>query len=196
MECNATSIYNYNWHAPRQLLWPLVTIHDKPFVPIQNDSWVGITHCGGSAFEKSDSWFYVFQRSETYLNVGKTIAFHSHDDASLHFLGKRCANRRNTDHLRRPQCNEEIHLFTATALKKGYTSIQFIKHCDARCLGCAHEIVIVGVSGSSHCPLLNYRDSLNRPCVCHKLHTSRRSFSCGSCHSKVLHKSNSSFHVI
>lgn len=184
LTCNASYIHDYNQHTPSQLLWPIVTIHTRPFVPAKNGSWVEITHCGGSKWENSDAWFYIFPGSGTYINIGRTIAFRSHDHASLYFLGKKCADRRNTDHLRQPQCNAEIPRFNAAARQKGYTSIQFLKHCDARCRGCAHELVILGVSGSSHCPLLEYRNAFHRPCACQKSsYTSRRSFPCGSCKS-------------
>ena len=183
--CNKTHISNFNFHAPTQILWPLTTIHDKPFAPIRNHSWVDITHCGGSKYEKSGAWFYAIPGSGTRINIGRTIAFRSHNDASLHFIGKPCS-KYSVDHLKQAQCNDEIPRFNSIAHARGYTSIQFLRHCDARCHGCGHEIVMLGIDGSSHCPLLAYRDAFNISCTCtDNLLRSRRGYKCGTCPSAL-----------
>lgn len=40
---------------------------------IPSDTWVEVTHCGGSGFESHASWYYVVTGSAVYVNVGKTV---------------------------------------------------------------------------------------------------------------------------
>jgi len=61
-----------------------------PFKPAADGSWVEITHCGGGWNEKHAHWMYVARGSGLYVNVGRTIAFGSHEESVRHFLGTAC----------------------------------------------------------------------------------------------------------
>jgi hypothetical protein len=50
----------------------------SPYNAFGNNTWVEVTHCGGSAFETFGVWHYAFRGSGLYVNIGKTIAFETH----------------------------------------------------------------------------------------------------------------------
>jgi len=81
-----------NWHAPfsNAAYVNIRSALDGPAAPAANGSWVEVTHCGGSKFEESSAWFYALRGSGISLNLGKTLAFENHQDASIYFLGRPC----------------------------------------------------------------------------------------------------------
>ena len=163
-----------NVHTPLELAWRL-RVHRKVVASgnggntaLSNHSWVEVTHCGGSHFEQNASYFYHARGSGMWIHVGYTIAFGYHDEAVLHFLGKNCSRgvRENNGRL---QCDRELNRMAVVARQKGYESVQFLRHCDAKCDECLHEIaVLYGGSGRSACPNIEMRrgSRAQLPCTC------------------------------
>ena len=163
---------SFNIHAPMQsgvdALGVMYNTQQRgPFRALESNSYAEVTHCGGSAFEPNASWHYVMPGSSLFVNLSRTIAFETHEDAAQFFLGKRCAARFNVDHRWNPQCDDEIPSIMSTARRLGYSSIQFTHHCDAYCGACGHELVMLGHSGRDACPLgLQYYSAPDTPCDC------------------------------
>jgi len=164
--------------APHQ---PLVAwmYRSPPFQAIPSDTWVEVTHCGGSGFESHASWYYVVTGSAVYVNVGKTIAFNGHEEAVRHFLDRACINAEQD------QCNEELlEDLPRAALAAGYKSMQFVLHRDFDCWdddydvnGVGHELMIfqtsspgiLGSGGDMTCPPgIEFRTGVDAslPCDC------------------------------
>merc|ERR1712054_717353 len=153
-----------------------------------------VTHCGGSTFETHASWFYVARGSSVFVNVGRTISFNDHVDAVRYFLGDGycrpgvgidgcCGEAEN-------QCNQEIEeMLPEAARAAGFTSIQFVHHCDLYCEdplqvlgpdgthpGCSHELMLVqttpngealGTGGDRVCPTgIEFRTGVNASVHC------------------------------
>ena len=156
----------FNVHAPRAAVWyrrSSKLIHS-------NNTWVEVTHCGGSSFEQEGVWHYAMRGSGLFVNIGRTAVFRTHADAAQHFLGVSSCARSNRDENKRwPQCNQEIPFFTRNARLLGYNSLQFTRHCDDRCGTCATEILLTEGNGTSACPRgVLYRGGFaaSRPCSC------------------------------
>ena len=96
--------------------------------------------------------FHLSSEVAEEVNAGRTRAFRTHEDASVHFLGRPCAPSNRDDNARWPQCNGEIPLFTRAARDAGLDSLQFTSHCDDRCTVCATELVLTRGNGSYGCP--------------------------------------------
>jgi hypothetical protein len=147
-----------------------------PYNAYANGTWAEVTHCGGSKFETFGVWHYGFRGSGLYVNVGQTIAFENHQDASIHFLGRPCKQSEDKwDEARGVfQCDEDIPLFLRAAHEAGWESIQFTHHCDAFCSdnsvqNCGLEIVLTYSAGLDACPVgVTYRTGLHasKPCHC------------------------------
>jgi hypothetical protein len=168
----------FNWHA---VVKDVIYNIDSNHRPVSSGDYAEVTHCGGSRFESHGAWHYVLRGAGMYVNVGKTIAFQTHEDASLYFLNTPCTNRRNTDHHGNPECDEELDTIMIEARRNNYTSLQFLHHCDAFCFQCPHELVMLGFNGSTPCPLqLQYYDFGKRKCKCVPWNRSLRG-SCAGC---------------
>lgn len=157
-------------HAPRQVAWFRRSL---PLQPMPNSSWVEITHCSGSRFERNAYWTYAARGSGLYVNVGRTIAFLKHEDAAYFFLGRACNGPQwcggqpiNSCLM---QCNDELPAVMGAAKSKGFDSVQFVGHCDMRCAACGHEIVLLGMAGGDACSsTIEYRQGIDaeQPCDC------------------------------
>jgi hypothetical protein len=91
--CSATAdtpSMHFNFHAIRDsaVYFRREFIQTFPIDAYANGTWAEVTHCGGSKFETLGVWHYGFRGSGLFLNVGKTIAFENHQDASIYFLGE------------------------------------------------------------------------------------------------------------
>jgi hypothetical protein len=155
-------------HAPRQVAWFRRLPRAMP-----NESWVEVTHCAGSVYERKGYWTYAARGSGLYVNIGRTIAFASHEDAVVFFWGRKCRGPRwcggepvNSCLM---QCGSELPLIMDEAKQRGFKSVQFIEHCDMRCGACGHEIVLVAIDGRAACSAaIEYRQGANAslPCDC------------------------------
>ena len=76
-------------HAPRQVAWFRRLPRAMP-----NESWVEVTHCAGSVYERKGYWTYAARGSGLYVNIGRTIAFASHEDAVVFFWGRKYVEAR------------------------------------------------------------------------------------------------------
>ena len=159
------------------------TLPVKRATPLPSDALAEVTHCGGSMFEHNETWHYVMRGSGLFVRIGKTKAFETHDEASKFFLNRKCKDRWNADHRWSPQCNQELHSIMAVAASRGFDSLQFTGHCDARCGSCGHELVMLRFDGSSACPRgLQYYSASGAPCKCIQWGASARG-GCAMCDS-------------
>ena len=180
----------FNWHAPYNEVhyFRRRTAVDRPPAAHGNGTWVEVSHCGGSRFEKVGAFFYVFRGSGLYVNVGRTVAFETHQDAALYFLGRPCDGNRTkpTDaRLGIFQCDGELPAVVSAARRRGWDSLQFTHHCDAFCEGgsmkaalsgadprsqlCGFELVLTNTTGAGPCPPgVQFRRGLGgaEPCAC------------------------------
>ena len=165
---------------------------DGPHPALPDQAWAEVTHCGGSEHEVHGAFFYVMRGSGIFVNVGRTIAFLTHRDAAVHFLGSKLSNEARgfprtgceggklVDRQRGIyQCDVELPRLAAVARAAGFDSIQYTQHCDAFCANgpstgggrqqCGHELVLLGASGTAPCPPgIEFRAGLgaSRPCRC------------------------------
>lgn len=142
----------FNWHAPYNAVhyFRRRTAVDAPPAALANGTWAEVSHCGGSKFEAVGAFFYVFRGSGLYVNVGATLAFETHLDASLYFLGRPCGRAKPSDEkLGIFQCDRELPLVVAAARDAGYDSLQFTHHCDAFCEGGSMRAALTGPGARS-----------------------------------------------
>jgi len=154
-------------HAPREAVW---LARPAPFTPVADGSWVEVTHCGGGWNEKHGHWMYVARGSGLYVNVGRTIAFGSHEESVRRFLGTACRGPLWCHYGNcLQQCDDELGRMSLAAREAGFDSVQFVSHCDMRCNLCGHELVFVGIEGTQVCSSsITYRQGLHaaRSCQC------------------------------
>ena len=176
-----------NWHAPLNLGYlRRFTAVDPPRAPAKNGSWVEVTHCGHSTFEAGGAFFYGLRGSGLWIHVGRSLAFETHEDAALHFLGRPCApGNAKDENLGVVQCDGELASVLRVAKRRGWDSLQFTRHCDAFCHGgkmgpaldgtdarsqlCGFELVLVNAAGTEACPAgVEFRRGLGgtEACAC------------------------------
>ena len=163
---------NLNVHCNVELAWRLRMYRDSDdasegHLPLRKGSWVEATHCGGSGKELLAAYFYAVKGSGLWVNVGRTIAFGVHEQAVRHFLRRNCSDRTHPNE-GMVQCDGELDKMASAAAKRGFDSVQFVRHCDAKCEQCLHELVMLHVDGRPGCPQLSYRrgDRAQLPCTC------------------------------
>ena len=155
----------FNVHTPLELAWRLHLHRKEVFrgrghVAVANHSWAEVTHCGGSQFEHSAAYFYRAAGSGLWIRLGRTIAFGSHEEAVRHFLGTSCSRgpMEARDFNGRLQCDKELDAMASVARRRGYETVQFLQHCDAKCEQCPHEIAaLYGGGGRTACPNVEMR---------------------------------------
>ena len=156
-----------NVHCPMEFAWRLrlhVGQRDRGVrhSPILNNSWGEVTHCGGSNFEANAAYFYAARGSGLWINTGRTIAFGAHDDAVRHFLKRNCTIRGNGAH----ECDAFLNRMVVVAARQGYSTVQFVGHCDAKCNNCLHEVAVLQKEGGPACPPIAYRRGLRAQAEC------------------------------
>ena len=81
-----------------------------------------VTHCGGSKFETNGAFFYAFRGTGLYIDIGRSLAFETHDDASRYLLGRPCAPGKPPDmKLGIFQCDAELPRIISAAKAQGGT---------------------------------------------------------------------------
>ena len=114
-----------------------------------NHSRVEVTHCS-AAFkpdlhnrEAHGAWFYITPGSGIFLDLGRTRAFNTHQEAAYAFLDDRvqCA----------PQCSHFFYDIVEKARELGLDSIQFLHHADQRCGNMAIEVLYLNGNGIHPC---------------------------------------------
>ena len=186
---NCTEFVHRPWRSERAPHSPHAAwfYRPPPFSARPSDSWVEVTHCGGSTFEANASWYYVATGSGVWVNAGRTIAFAHNAEAVRHFLGAGyCAEGCCGDAA--DECDAELpETLPRAAAAAGYASIQLLHHCDLGCIdeaqatghGCAHELMLVhggatdasptGRGGGDTCPNgveLRAGANASRACAC------------------------------
>jgi hypothetical protein len=160
--CPANSSTPFTFLAPHAIVDAVWFSRQVPFDAYGSNTWVEVTHCGGSKFETIGAWFYIVRGSGLYVSTGKTIVFARHPDAAKYFLKRGCPNDIH-------ECSDEIPDFTRAAHAAGYDSIQFSSHCDGRCETCGHELLLTYTVGTEACPPnVTFRAGINasQPCRC------------------------------
>ena len=145
---SARFISNLNIHCPLEMAWrPRVHRRRESgapgggFAKLPGSSWVEVTHCGGSDWERSAPFFYAARGSGLWIYLGKTAAFAAHEHAVQHFLQRKCSDPKPDQGLL--QCDNELEAMAEAARQRGFDTIQFTRHCDAKCELCLHEIVVL-----------------------------------------------------
>ena len=193
----------FNWHAPfsRFRYFRRRTARDPPPPAFRNYSKVEISHCGGSKFETNGAFFYAFRGTGLYIDIGRSLAFETHDDASRYLLGRPCAPGKPPDmKLGIFQCDAELPRIIGAAKSQGWDSLQFTRHCDAFCTGknmsdalsgkdprsqlCGFEVVLTRVAGTDACPagLELFRGwGGHEPCACDASRLRSQRGRCAAC---------------
>ena len=173
--CDARFLIGHvNVHWPRTFAWRLRAYkYQRPgsasFVghaALPSGSWAEVTHCGGGTFEESGAWFYAARGSGMWIHLRRTRSFQVHEDAVRHFLRRNCSDRAQNEGMW--QCDNELGEMARTAARQGYETLQFLRHCDAKCEQCLHEIVVLRARGIGVCPHITYRRGASGqlPCTC------------------------------
>lgn len=168
-----TFVGNLNVHCPLEFAWRWKRMerHNKQvtagggFTALPNQSWAEVTHCGGSNFESRGAFFYAARGSGLWMPLGRTASFGTHEDAVRRLLGHGC--RDSTRRL--AQCSADLAAMLAAASLLDLDTLQFTRHCDARCGHCLHEIVSLRGDGRAPCPQgVDFRRGARaeRPCTC------------------------------
>ena len=121
-----------------------------------------MTHCGGSDFEASAAFYYAARGSGLWINVGRTVAFGTHDDAVRYFLKRNCTLRGVGAH----ECDPFLKRVMVVAAHQGFDSVQFLGHCDAKCNTCLHEVAVLREHGRLACPPVTYRSGSRAQLQC------------------------------
>lgn len=92
--------------------------------------WAEIQHLH-SKVDMGGAWYFLEFGSAVWFNVGNTIVFKDHPDASEYFLSAKC----NEMHKSSPhtECERDFTQWYKEASKQKYTSIQFTDHYDCGC---------------------------------------------------------------
>jgi len=92
--------------------------------------WVEIQHTY-SRIDMGEAWYFLEFGSAVWFNVGNTIAFEDHPDATQYFLGRECREK----HLwfYHTECEPDFREWYPEARKQGYTTLQFTSHYDCGC---------------------------------------------------------------
>ena len=180
-----------NVHCPLDFAWRLQVHDNHRRMParkaLPDGSWAEVTHCGGSDWELSAAYFYAARGSGLWINVGRTMTFGFRDHAVTFFLGRNCTGRRRRNH--GLECDEDLDEMAREAARRGYDSVQFLRHCDAKCEQCLHELVVLRRAGFPACPSITYRrgSAAGLGCKCversHSVGTPDRPFrgGCAAC---------------
>ena len=190
---------NLNVHCPVELAWRLGSykypVSARGFSAVSSHAWVEATHCGGSEREAHSAFFYAARGSGLWINLRRTISFGGHEEAVKFFLGRpSCADKARNEGMW--QCDGELDEMARAAAGKGYGSIQFVRHCDAKCEQCLHEVMVLNTRGDRACPPgVEYRRGprASQRCTCvphsHSVGTRHKPFrgQCASCAASPLH---------
>ena len=121
-----------------------------------------MTHCGGSDFEANAAFYYAARGSGLWINMGRTAAFGTHDDAVRHFLKRNCTLRGVGAH----ECDSFLQRVMVVAAHQGFDTVQFLGHCDAKCNTCLHEVAVLREHGRLACPPVAYRSGSRAQLQC------------------------------
>jgi hypothetical protein len=156
-----------NVHCPSEFAWRLRLLTGQRdqgarHTPLHNHSWAEVTHCGGSDFEANAAFYYAARGSGLWINMGRTAAFGTHDDAVRHFLKRNCTLRGVGAH----ECDSFLQRVMAVAAHQGFDTVQFLGHCDAKCNTCLHEVALLREHGRLACPPVAYRSGSRAQLQC------------------------------
>lgn len=95
--------------------------------------WAEIQHLH-SRGDRGEAWYFLEFGSAVWFNVGNTIVFDDHPDASKYFggyLGFECGEAHESSP--HTECEWDFPQWYEEARKQQYTSLQFISHYDCGC---------------------------------------------------------------
>jgi len=99
-------------------------------VPAYN--WAEVQHIHFSE-DHNSAWYYLTFGSAIWWNVGNTIVFKDHPDASQALLGHSCKDKKQHKSSPHTECELDFNQWFSTALQNGYDSIQITDHYDCAC---------------------------------------------------------------
>lgn len=97
---------------------------------VPSNMWVEVQHLH-SRGDRGEAWYFLEFGSAVWFNVGNTIVFEDHPDASKYFLSAEC-NERHPDSPH-TECESDFVDWYVEARKQKYESIQFTSHYDCGC---------------------------------------------------------------
>merc|ERR1711865_1182745 len=147
---------------------------------VPDDAWVEVQH-KAFAQDKNMAWMYLTFGSAVWWNVGKSVNFKDHADASQGLLAHGCHD--DTEHKGAPvptECEQDFDDWAKTATQQGYKSIQITAHYDCTCAEkgvsswsggqrrCPTEILDLVGNGQSGCASTEYKAGwgASKACVC------------------------------
>ena len=162
-----------------------------PWAPFPNNTWVEVMHRGYLSDEKTGAWFYYARGSGIWINLGKTIAFESHNQAYAYF---------NSSNVTYPQCTVGLNVTTLQecmchlAAAQGYDTIQMTKAAPQMCpygknwttsANMNYELVSTRLQGKFACasedglsPLIRTGWKGNRACTCNNTNSHTKNLNC------------------
>ena len=129
---------------------------------------------------------YAARGSGIWINVGRTVAFASHQHAAQQLLNlsSGCRGTGPTHFYSRLECNAELPVLLHAAQRQGYDSVQFVQHRNLRCMQCSHEIALLGPRGLDACPAgVVFRRGARAQLPCHCVSSAALSSEAGQCSS-------------
>ena len=153
------------WDPPNTL-WQW----DYDRAALRSHSLMEVTHC--TAAKKKDArnrelygaWFYRTRGSGIFLDIGRTRAFDSHEDAVRALLDNdlRC----NDFYGRTAECVPYFYDLVNAARAVGLDSLQFLSHGDQRCGNMAIELLYLHGNGALSCANVTLHKFNGEVCTC------------------------------
>jgi hypothetical protein len=155
----------FAWDPPNTL-WQW----DYDRAALRNHSLTEVTHC--TAAFKDDAhdrelygaWFYRTRGSGIFLDIGRTRAFDSHEDAVRALLDDdlRCDDFYGGS----AECVPYFYDLVGAARAAGLDSLQFLSHGDQRCGNMAIELLYLHGNGALSCANVTLRKFNGEVCTC------------------------------
>jgi len=118
------------WIEPQQNLVTHIYSSRNVRHAVPANMWAEIQHLN-SRVDMGEAWYFLEFGSAVWFNVGNTIVFNDHPDASEYFLSAKCSEgHKSSPHT---ECERDFTQWYKEARKQKYTSIQFTNHYDCGC---------------------------------------------------------------
>jgi len=118
------------WIEPQQNLVTHIYSSRNVRHTVPANMWAEIQHLN-SRVDMGEAWYFLEFGSAVWFNVGNTIVFNDHPDASEYFLSAKCSEmHKSSPHT---ECERDFTQWYKEARKQKYTSIQFTNHYDCGC---------------------------------------------------------------
>lgn len=92
---------------------------------VAGNMWVEVLHSQFS-MDGDATWFYYAPGTAIFMWSGNTKVYQDHPDGVQDLLGQPCADKDK-------ECGKQFAALYKAGLKKGYDTLQFMKHADMQC---------------------------------------------------------------